>query len=123
MWPRRERAPVHLLRSHQPGPWKGNQREESHEVFKYSESAGWRGPQPACQTIGSVSEGDLSFTIKCLLSPIIHTRHDRLKGHELEQTRGESEGQTGQAGVLQSMGSQRVGHHLATEQQGSVLGA
>ena len=37
------------------------------------------------------------------------------KGMSLSKL-GESEGQTGQAGVLQSVGSQRVGQHLATEQ-------
>ena len=69
------KGPVHLSRSHQPGPWKGNRREESYEVLKYSKSAGWREPQPACQTIGSVNEGDFSFTSKCLRSPYnIHWR-------------------------------------------------
>ena len=34
-------------------------------------------------------------------------------GHEFEQTPGDGEGQ----GSLQSMGSQRVGHNLAPEQQ------
>ena len=34
---------------------------------------------------------------------------------EFEQTQGESE--EGKPGVLQFMGSQRVGHNLATEQQ------
>ena len=42
--------------------------------------------------------------------------HHRLNGHEFEQTPGDSEGQ-GSLGVLQSMGSQRIGHDLATEQQ------
>ena len=36
------------------------------------------------------------------------------RGHEFEQTPGDSERQPG---VLQSMGSQRVGHNSATEQQ------
>ena len=40
--------------------------------------------------------------------------HHRL-GHEPEPTPGDSEGQ-GRSGVLQSMGLQRVGHNLATEQ-------
>ena len=40
--------------------------------------------------------------------------HHRLNGHESEQTPGER--RTGKPGVLQSMGSQRVGHDLATEQ-------
>ena len=35
--------------------------------------------------------------------------HHRLSGHEFEQT------ETGEPGVLQSMGSPRVGHDLATE--------
>ena len=35
--------------------------------------------------------------------------HHRLDGHEFEQTPGVSDGQGG-LGVLQSMGSQRVGH-------------
>ena len=43
--------------------------------------------------------------------------HHRLNGQEFEQTPGESEGQGGKPGVLQSMGSQRVSHNLATEQQ------
>ena len=42
--------------------------------------------------------------------------HHQLNGYEFEQTLGDSEGQ-GSLGVLQSMGSQRVGHDLATEQQ------
>ena len=37
-----------------------------------------------------------------------------LNGHEFEQTLGDTEGKPG---VLQSMGSQRVGHNWATEQQ------
>ena len=39
--------------------------------------------------------------------------HHQLNGHEFEQTAGDSEGQRS----LQSMGSQRAGHDLATEQQ------
>ena len=39
--------------------------------------------------------------------------HQRLNGHEFEQALGDGEGQ----GSLQSMGLQRVRHHLATEQQ------
>jgi len=35
-------------------------------------------------------------------------------GHEFEQTPGDNEGQ-GNFSVLQSMGSQRVGHDLVTE--------
>ena len=38
--------------------------------------------------------------------------HHRLNGHDFEQTLGDSEGK----GSL-SMGSQRVGHDLVTEQQ------
>ena len=43
----------------------------------------------------------------------------RLDGHEFEQAPGHREvsGRTGEPGVLQSLGSQRVGHDLATEQQ------
>ena len=37
--------------------------------------------------------------------------HHQLNGHEFQQIRGESEGQTGKPGMLQSMGSQRVGHN------------
>ena len=40
--------------------------------------------------------------------------HHWLDGHEFEQTQGDTEGH---AGVLQSMGLQRVGHNLRTEQQ------
>ena len=40
--------------------------------------------------------------------------HHRLNGHEFEQTPGDNEGQ-GNFSVLQSMGSQRVGHDLVTE--------
>ena len=36
-------------------------------------------------------------------------QHHRLNGHEFEQTLGDSEGQ-GKPGVLESMGSQGVGH-------------
>ena len=39
--------------------------------------------------------------------------HHQLNGHESEQTAGESEGQRS----LQSMGLQRVGHDLVSEQQ------
>jgi len=39
-----------------------------------------------------------------------------INGHEFEQTLREGEG-TGRPGVLQSMGSQRVRHDLATEQE------
>ena len=41
--------------------------------------------------------------------------HHRLNGHEFEKTLRDSEGQ-GKPGILQSMGSQRVGHNLGTEQ-------
>ena len=41
--------------------------------------------------------------------------HHQLDGHEFEKALGV--GQTGKPGVLQSMGSQRVGHELATEHQ------
>ena len=40
----------------------------------------------------------------------------RRNGHELGQTLGDGEG-TERPGVLQSMGSQRIGHGGATEQQ------
>ena len=42
--------------------------------------------------------------------------HHRFNGHELGQTLGEGEGK-GKPGMLQSMGSRRVGHDLATEHQ------
>ena len=45
--------------------------------------------------------------------------HHQFNGHESEQTLGDREGH-GKPGVLQSMGSQRVGHDLATEQQHKV---
>ena len=38
--------------------------------------------------------------------------HHRINGHEFEQTSGDDERQPG---VLQSTGSQRVGHNLLTE--------
>ena len=41
--------------------------------------------------------------------------HHWLDGHEFEQSPGDSEGP--KLGMLQSMGSQRVGHNWATEQQ------
>ena len=41
--------------------------------------------------------------------------HHWLNGHEFEQTQGDKEWR--KPGVLQSMGSQRVGHDWATEQQ------
>ena len=43
--------------------------------------------------------------------------HHQQNGHELEQTLGDSAGK----GVLQSMGSQRVGHDLATKQLTATL--
>ena len=42
--------------------------------------------------------------------------HQRLSGNEFEQTLGDSEG-LGKTGMLYSMGSKRVVHNLATEQQ------
>ena len=42
--------------------------------------------------------------------------HHQLNGHEFEQTPGYGEGQ-GILGMLQSMGSQRAGQDLVTEQQ------
>ena len=41
--------------------------------------------------------------------------HHRLNEHEFKQALGDR--RTGKPGVLQSMGSQRVGHDLATEEQ------
>ena len=41
--------------------------------------------------------------------------HPRLTGHEFEQS-SRREWRMEEPGVLQSMGSQRVGHNLATEQ-------
>ena len=46
--------------------------------------------------------------------------HRQLNGHESEQTQGDSEG-TWKPGMLQFMGSQRVGLNLATEQQQQEL--
>ena len=40
--------------------------------------------------------------------------HHRLNGHEFEQTPGDSEEQ-GKPGMLQAMGSQRVGHDFMTK--------
>ena len=42
-------------------------------------------------------------------------QHQQLNGHKSEQTLGDSEGQTWEPGVLQSLGSQRVGQDLSTE--------
>ena len=41
--------------------------------------------------------------------------HHRLNGHEFKQTQGDCEG--GEPGVLQFLGSQRVGHDLVIGQQ------
>ena len=41
--------------------------------------------------------------------------HQQLNGCEFEQTPRDSEGLGGKAGVLQSMGLQRVRHNLETE--------
>ena len=46
---------------------------------------------------------------------MVRQRH-QLNGHEFEQTPGNRRGQRGLA-CYKSMGSQRVGHDLATEQQ------
>ena len=47
--------------------------------------------------------------------------HHWLNGHEFEQSLGDGEGSLEvwkmEPGVLQSMGSQRIGHDLATKQQ------
>ena len=43
--------------------------------------------------------------------------HHRLNGHEFGQTPREYEGQEGLACCMQSMGSQRVRHNSATEEQ------
>ena len=42
---------------------------------------------------------------------------DGINVHESEQTLGDSEGQGGKPGVLQSMGSQRAGHTLVIGQE------
>ena len=42
--------------------------------------------------------------------------HHQLNGHEFEKTLGDWK-MTGKPGMLQSSGSQRVGHDLVTEQQ------
>ena len=42
--------------------------------------------------------------------------HQRFYGREFEQAPGDG-GRTGKPGVLQSMGLQKVGHDLVTEQQ------
>ena len=44
-------------------------------------------------------------------------QHHQLNGHEFEQTPGDSGGHRKKPGVLQSIGLQRVGHDLVTEQQ------
>ena len=41
--------------------------------------------------------------------------HHQLNGHEVEQALGVGDGWTGKPGVLQSMGSQRVGHDWVTK--------
>ena len=43
--------------------------------------------------------------------------HHQLNGCEFEQALAHGEGQIGKPGMLQSMGSQRVGHDWGTEQQ------
>ena len=45
--------------------------------------------------------------------------HHWHNGHEFEQALGDCDGWTGKPGMLQSMGSQRVGHNWVTEQQSS----
>ena len=45
--------------------------------------------------------------------------HHWLNGHEFEQTLGDNKGH--KLGVLQFMGSQRIGHALVTEQQHRIL--
>ena len=47
--------------------------------------------------------------------------HHQCNEHELGQIPGDGEGQGGWVGVLQSMGSQRVGHNRATKQQYPVV--
>ena len=42
---------------------------------------------------------------------------------DIKQTLGDGEGRIGKPGMLQSVGSQRVGHKLVTEQQQSVAPA
>ena len=42
--------------------------------------------------------------------------HHQLNGHESKKTLGDSEG-TERPGMLQSRGSQKVGHDLTTEEQ------
>ena len=41
--------------------------------------------------------------------------HHQLSGHEFEQTPGDAERQ--KPGMLQTMGSERIGHGLVAEQQ------
>ena len=43
--------------------------------------------------------------------------HHQLNGNEFEQALGDGEGQGSQPGVLQPMGSQKVGLDLASEQR------
>ena len=43
-------------------------------------------------------------------------QHHQLNGGEFEQTPGDSGGQRSLAGYIQSIGSQRIGHDLETEQ-------
>ena len=52
---------------------------------------------------------------------IIGWHHSRLSEHEFEPNLGDSGGW--EPGVLQFMGSQRVGHNLVTEQQQQVKGS
>ena len=47
-------------------------------------------------------------------------QHHQLNEHEFEQTSGDSEGQ-GRPGILQSIGQQRIGHKLVTDQQHSFI--
>ena len=46
--------------------------------------------------------------------------HHQLNGHEYEQTLG-GRSRTEEPGMLKSMGSQRVKHDLATEQQQQIF--
>ena len=47
--------------------------------------------------------------------------HHRFTGHELGQTPGDGEGQTGKPGVWLSTGSPKVGCDLVNEQQQQII--
>ena len=82
----------------------------SHILFHYNELTHWK--RPCCwERLRARREGS-----KATEDEMVGWHH-QLDGHEFVQVLGDSEGLGSLACCSQSMGSQRIRHNLATEQQ------